>query len=94
MSDELKPVNSNSHLRFQAVENRMTAKLAVTDAVIKEALRSRDNEDNPVCRTNNENGHGFTFASVIMTLTAKPNIQILAGPPDESEYQRVEFKAK
>lgn len=94
LSDELKPFNSNSHLRFQAVENRMTTKLAVTDAVIKEALRSRDNEDNPVCRTNNENGYGFTFASVIMTLTEKPNIQILAGPPDESEYQRVEFKAK
>lgn len=94
LSDELKPVHSNSHLRFQAVENRMIASLVVTDAVIKEALRSRDNEDNPVCRTNNNNGYGFTFASVIMVLNDTPSLQILAGPPDESEFQKVEFSPK
>jgi len=94
LSDELKPVHSNSHLRFQAVENRMTAKQVVTDTVIKEALRSRDNEDNPVCRTNNRNGFGFTFASVIMILNDTPSLQILAGPPDESDYQKVDFSPK
>ena len=94
LSDELKPVNSNSHLRFQALENRMTSNLDIDDGLIKEALRSRDNEDNPVCRTNNENGYGFTFASIIMTFSEIPNIQILAGPPDESEYKKIEFTAK
>lgn len=94
LSDDLKPVNSNSYLRFQAVKNRMTSNLEIDDGLIKEALRSRDNEDNPVCRTNSENGRGFTFASIIMTFSENPHIQILAGPPDESEYKRVDFTIK
>jgi hypothetical protein len=61
---------------------------------IKGILHSRDNEDNPVCRTNNENGHGFTFASITMTFSETPSIKILAGPPDESEYERVDFTTK
>ena len=85
---------SNSHLRFSAVENRMKSNSQVSDGLIKEALRSKDNGDNPVCRTKHENGSGFTFASTIMTLTEKPNIQILAGPPDESDYQRIYFSTK
>ncbi len=88
------PTNSNSYLRLQAVEKRMTSSMFVNDGLIKEALRSKDNEDNPVCRTNRRNGQGFTFASVIMTFSEKPNLQILAGPPDESEYMKVEFTAR
>ena len=94
LSMDAKPINSNSYQRFQAVENRMTSSLAVDDSLIKETLRSKDNNENPVCRTNNDNGRGFTFASIIMTFTDKPYIQILAGPPDESEYSRVDFTKK
>jgi len=94
LSDDFKPANSNSHLRLQAVENRMTSSLVIDDKLIKESLRSRDNEDNPVCRTNNTDGNIFTFASIIMTFSEIPNIQILAGPPDESEYKRVDFTIK
>jgi len=94
LEEKLKPTSSNSHLRLEAVESRMTSSLEIDDDLIKEALRSRDNEDNPVCRTNNENGRGFTFASIIMTFSENPNIQIIAGPPDESEYKRVDFTVK
>ena len=90
----LKPLNSNSHLRLNAVEKRMVTSAEVGEGLIKEALRSKDDKDNPVCRANRENGEGFTFASVIMTLNDIPNIQVLAGPPDESEYTRFYFSSK
>jgi predicted choloylglycine hydrolase len=93
-NDELKPINSNSYLRLQAVENRMASSLYIDDISIKEVLRSRDNEDNPVCRTNNENGYIFTFASIIMSFSENPTVQIIAGPPDESEYKRIDFTSK
>jgi predicted choloylglycine hydrolase len=89
--DELKPSKSNSQIRFAAVESRMTANAEISDGMIKEALRSKDNKDNPVCRTNSGDGRVFTFASVIMTFGQKYNIQILAGPPDESDYSTYEF---
>jgi len=93
LKTELQLTGSNSYLRLKAVESRMTANLEVGDALIKEALRSKDDANNPVCRANNEDGRAFTFASTIMTLTGKPYIQILAGPPDESDYVRVDFSA-
>jgi hypothetical protein len=94
VKEELKPMNSNSHLRFKALEKRMADSSEGGERLIKETLRSKDDENNPVCRANEENGSGFTFASVIMTLNEKPNIQILAGPPDESDYIQVDFSAK
>ena len=66
----------------------------INDQQIMDALRSKDDKNNPVCRTNNNNGYGFTFASTIMTMSEKPYIQILAGPPDESDYIRVDFSSK
>ena len=93
-SEELKPVSSNSYLRFKAIENRMASKSEINDNSIKEALRSKDNEDNPVCKGNNGDGKGFTFASVIMTFSEKPTLQVLAGPPDQSDYETFVFSEK
>ena len=89
-----KPTNSNSYLRLNAVETRMANSPEINDQQIMDALRSRDNDTNPVCRTNNNNGYGFTFASIIMTHSDIPFIQVLAGPPDESEFLRVDFSPK
>ena len=36
---------------------------------------------------------GFTFASVIMTLSDDPFLQLTVGPPDESEYKEYHFSA-
>ncbi|TYA57327.1 C45 family autoproteolytic acyltransferase/hydolase [Formosa maritima] len=91
LDEKLKPTNSNSYLRFSAVETRLANKNEVSEEQIKEALRSKDDANNPVCRANNENGFGFTFASIIMTISENPYIEVLAGPPDESEYVRVDF---
>ena len=81
--------NSNSNIRLAAVTKRIKETAAISDVNIKDALRSKDDKDNPVCRAP-KNG-GFTFGSVIMTLTGTPNLQVTAGPPDESEYRKVSF---
>ncbi len=91
LKEAQKPVNSNSYLRLKAVEKRMTPNIDINEGMIKNALRSKDNKYNPVCRANNKDGQGFTFASIIMTFSEQPNIQILAGPPDESEYKKIYF---
>lgn len=86
---EEKPVNSNSFVRLAAVQRRVVASGTITDNTIKAALRSKDDGKHPVCCALNQ--WGLTFGSVIMTLTGKPFLQITAGPPDESEYMRVDF---
>ena len=92
LKEEEKPVKSNSFVRLAAVQSRVVPTGVISDATIMEALRSKDDEKNPVCCIPNQ--WGLTFGSVIMTLTGKPFLQITAGPPDESEYKRVEFSEK
>jgi hypothetical protein len=87
-----KPTASNSYLRFQAVASRVADQDSVSGELLKAALRSKDDPANPVCRTNLHNGGIFTFASVLMTVSGTPFLEVLAGPPDESEYQRFDFE--
>ena len=75
-----------------AVQRRVVPSGGISDTTIMEALRSKDDAKNPVC--NAPNGWGLTFGSVIMTLTGKPSLQITSGPPDESDYKRVDFAGK
>jgi len=81
----------NSEFRFEAAERRMSTPAAVDDATVAGTLRSRDHEQHPVCRTNQEGSSGFTFASVIMTMSDRPDLQVVAGPPDEGEYSTYTF---
>ena len=83
--------SSNSYQRLFAVESRLAENSFITTEVMKDALRSKDNPSHPVCRTNANDGYGFTFASTIMSLGKKPFLEVLAGPPDESEYVRYDF---
>ncbi|MFD2824711.1 C45 family autoproteolytic acyltransferase/hydrolase [Lacinutrix iliipiscaria] len=94
LKDESLPRASNSYVRLDALKSRMLNKFTINDEIIKEALRSKDNEKHPVCNSNTENAFGFTFASVVMTLTETPYLQITAGPPDESEFTRIDFSKK
>ena len=80
---------SNSYIRLASVRNRIMGSPTVNDGLIKETLRAKDDPNNPVCRAPKHGG--FTFVSVIMTLTGTPFLQVTAGPPDESEYKRVAF---
>ncbi|MFD2200416.1 C45 family autoproteolytic acyltransferase/hydolase [Shivajiella indica] len=85
------PITSNSYIRLAALTTRIADRNAVTDDHIKDALRSKDDANNPVCRSVDPKKNGFTFASVVMTLTGEPYLQITAGPPSESEYFTVTF---
>lgn len=89
-----KPLISNSFIRLASVQNRVSEKQHIDDGLIKETLRAKDDIDNPVCRSVNGKGGSFTFVSVIMTLTGKPYLQVTAGPPDESEYKKIDFTRK
>ncbi|WP_113922468.1 C45 family autoproteolytic acyltransferase/hydolase [Cognataquiflexum aquatile] len=85
------PATSNSYIRLAALTTRVADAEAVTDDHIKDALRSKDDAKNPVCRTIDPKKNGFTFASVVMTLTGEPYLEITAGPPLESDYLKVVF---
>lgn len=85
------PVTSNSYIRLAALTTRIADTDAVSDDLIKEALRSKDDPNNPVCRPLDPKRYSFTFSSVVMTLTGEPYLQITAGPPSESEYLKVVF---
>ncbi len=91
---DVKPVNSNSSIRLASVKSRVSEKPVIEDNLIKETLRSKDDKNNPVCRSVNSLSGVFTFGSVIMTLTGKPYLQVTAGSPDESEYKRMDFTVK
>ncbi len=89
-----KPVNTNSYIRLAAVQNRVAKSSNIDDKLIKESLRSKDDLGHPVCRSIDVNGGAFTFASVIMTLTGSPHMQVTSGSPDVTEYKKVYFSGK
>jgi predicted choloylglycine hydrolase len=84
---------SNTYIRIKALKDRLIENEAIDDAQIMDALRSKDDANNPVCRANRQTNSGFTFtfASVIMILTDEPSLQLTVGPPDESEYKQYSF---
>ncbi len=87
-----KPGKSNTEQRYAAVENRMNSNSSLSQQTIESVLRSKDSKHHPVCRTNATDGRGFTFASTVMILTGTPHMNFTAGPPDESEYKRIDFR--
>jgi len=86
-----KPVTSNTYIRLASVQNRISEKEVIDEELIKTTLRSKDDLNNPVCRSINNPGGAFTFSSVIMTLTGIPFLQITRGSPDQSDYVRIDF---
>ena len=84
--------NLNSEIRFATLKRRANETTDKNDMFIKTTLRSKDDNNNPVCRTHLSSKHGFTFGSVILTLSGKRIMQVTAGPPDESEYQTFSLK--
>lgn len=89
-----KQANTNSYIRLASVQNRISVAEKIDDQLIKETLQSKDDANNPVCRSFKTDGYGFTFASVIMTLTGNPFMEITAGSPDEFEYTTITFSKK
>lgn len=91
---DVKPLQSNSYIRLASVQKRIGEATHIEDSLIKETLRSKDDAKNPVCVSLSLGRGGFTFGSVIMTLTGTPFLQVTAGSPDASEYKRMEFSKK
>jgi hypothetical protein len=89
-----KPTTSNTYIRLASVQNRIADAKEVNDDLIKTTLRSKDDAENPVCRSVIGATQSFTFVSTIMTLSGVPYLQVTAGAPDESEYKRVDFSKK
>ncbi|OZV68015.1 C45 family autoproteolytic acyltransferase/hydolase [Winogradskyella aurantia] len=91
LPEDSKPSTFNSLYRFKAVEKRIANRGELTESALIETLKSKDNKNNPVCRANNKNGYGFTFASVVMEMSDNPYMKLTVGPPDESEFLRFNF---
>ena len=88
-------LESNSGQRFQAVGRRLAGRVRETTAEdAKAALRSKDSAKNPVCRARVDDVKGFTFGSVVMTLSGKPFLEVAAGPPDANPSRGFELKAR
>ncbi|WP_242118321.1 C45 family autoproteolytic acyltransferase/hydolase [Aestuariivivens sediminicola] len=81
----------NSLYRFEAVEKRIANSTELSESALIETLRSKDDKNNPVCRTYRKKGYGFTFASIVMEMSERPYIKLTVGPPDESDFQRFDF---
>ena len=83
--------NMNSAIRFASLEQRLSQQEKGIDPdIIKTTLRSKDDPANPVCRS--LSGGGFTFSSVLFTLTGERSVQVTYGPPDQAEFKEYFFK--
>ena len=87
--------NDNSVIRQASLQERLGKQTAViTPDIIKTTLRSKDNPYNPVCRSYREGGFGFTFSSILFTLSGKRSVQLTYGSPDQSEFAEYFFTSK
>jgi isopenicillin-N N-acyltransferase like protein len=79
--------DSNSVTRFESMEKRIKGNLTALDMDdFQSVLRSSDSQQHPICAPYIGAGETFTFGSIIMILSEKPEIWITPGPPDLKEY--------
>lgn len=84
--------SSNSPTRFASIEKRLQRSAAAIDeAAIKAALRSKDSERHPICRSLGAGEGRYTFGATIMTLSGEPSLQVTMGPPDVNRFVRLAF---
>ena len=76
---------TNSHQRLNIISSAAQSEQP-TAASVKAALRTK-----PVCREVEPGNDFFTSGSLVMTLSARPALDLTFGPPTQSEYQTFEF---
>lgn len=82
----------NSAARLRSLQRRLGAAPAGSGLeLVREALAARDSEEHPVCRPHKNEKDSFTFASVIMVLSDRPELHVAPGPPDAHPYQTIDF---
>lgn len=85
--------NDNSVVRFISLKSRLNLPaISISDSVIKNTLRSKDDLQNPVCRAYKNGNSFFTFSSVLMTFGKNPAMQLTNASPDQSEFILHTFK--
>jgi isopenicillin-N N-acyltransferase like protein len=85
--------SDSTRTRYEALKTHLAADPgeSVVD-LIKETLRSRDSDVNPVCRALKDRGSTFTYGSTIMVLSGQqPYLLAAPGPPDQYEYATFRF---
>jgi isopenicillin-N N-acyltransferase-like protein len=87
------PFSDSTRTRYEALKRHLAADPgeSVVD-LIKETLRSRDSDVNPVCRGLKDRSSTFTYGSTIMVLSGhQPYLLAAPGPPDQYEYTTFRF---
>lgn len=82
----------NSEVRLKTLSNRLENNKVTNVEPVKATLQSTDDKRNPVCRGYDPSNNGFTFSSVIFTLSDKRSVQLTVGPPNQSNYQVFTFR--
>ncbi len=82
--------SSTSHDRFKYLENCLKdSSKKITINTIKNILSSHFG---PLCvHQDHQPNSGYTFSSVICSLSSPPSLNITVGPPCLTEYERFEF---
>jgi hypothetical protein len=83
---------TDSEVRLECVKNRLEKIGGTVDIeAIKSILKSRDPDNHPVCRPLKNRSAPYTFGSLIMVLSDKPELHVAPGPPDVVPYQVLRF---
>ncbi len=86
------PKPGSSSVRLQSVEQRLSKLPAPWDVdVFKATLSSHDSAQFPICVSRGR-GDVITFASTIMVLSERPELNITPGPPDVAAYETLTFE--
>ena len=82
----------NSYVRFQALEKRLGGSAGPIGVdTIKSILQSKDSELHPICRAFDPKNAAFTFGSVVMVLSGRPELHFAPGPPDVTPFEVYRF---
>jgi isopenicillin-N N-acyltransferase like protein len=83
---------SSTIARFDCLASRLGRNGSAIDKDgIKAILRSHDSPEFPVCRPLKTPSGVYTFGSMIMVLSGKPEFHVAPGPPDAVPYQVLSF---
>lgn len=79
-----------THARFNYLEYRVNdPSKQITVEIIKYILSSHQA---PICiHHNNQPGEGYTFGSVIYSLSTPPELHLTIGPPCSNKYEQLRF---
>jgi len=84
--------DENSQARYAALQNHLSIQPAsVSEKLVKDVLRSKDDKKNPICRSFTQRSGFFTFSSVVFRLSGKRSIQITYGSPDHADFKEYLF---